>query len=545
MALHSERVPTAFAAPSVWPVAFARPQGGTVLFVALFALALVPVLVTPIPAMVDYVNHLSRMYLLAASGTPAASPFYVTRWTLTPDLAMDLIVPRLAHWIGVEAATRAFLLVGQILVVTGAVAIELVVKRRLQISGFMALLSLWCAPFAWGFLNFEFALGLALWGIACWLALGDRPWPQRLGVHAIAVALLFVSHLFALGLYGFTLGVHEAWRAWRRRASPADVLATIAVLSAPAAGCAALMLASGGSVGQAGNIWKMAMKPFGVFAVLNGYNLILSTVETLAVFGLVHALWQRGALRFERSGAWMAIGFVTLYVAVPSQLLDTALVDLRVVAAALLILPAFVTISFPSRRWRMGATGALAGLILVNIGLTGYVWASYQGEYRAMIGSFARLGSGAHVLVGRSGREEADPPFQDLTEYPMFHAPTLATHYANAFVPTLFTTTGKQPLEVRPQDKRLSYSCGGPMLTIVLRAIADGRAPAATPDFIRTWQSDFDYLYVVGAPEPNPMPGRLELLERHSRFALYRIRKPADALTSPPPEAGSRHPRAG
>ena len=528
-----------------WLGLLARPRAGTVLFAGLFALALVPVLITPIPAMVDYVNHLSRMYLLAASGTPAASPFYVTKWTLTPDLAMDLIVPQLAHWIGVEAATRLFLLAGQILVVTGAVAIELVVKRRLQIGGFLALLTLWCAPFAWGFLNFEFALGLALWGIACWLALGHRSWPLRFGTHAVVVALLFVSHLFALGVYGFILGVHEAWLAWRRRARWSDMLATIMMLSAPAAVCAGVMLVSGGSVGQAGNIWNMLMKPFAIFAVLNGYNLTLSTVETLVILGVAHALWQRGALRFEKSGAWITIGLVLLYIAVPSQLLDTALVDMRVVAAAMLILPAFITVSFPSARWRIGAAGAMTGLILINIGLTGYVWAAYQTDYRTMIGSFARLGAGAHVLVGRSGREEADPPFQDLTEYPMFHAPTLATHYAEAFVPTLFTTTGKQPLEVRPQDARLSYSCGGPMLTIVLKAIADGRAPAATPDFVRTWQRDFDYLYVVGAPERNPMPGRLDLLESHRRFTLYRIRKPADALMSPPPAAGSLRQPAG
>ena len=523
----------------------ARPHAGIMLFAGLFALALVPVLVTPIPAMVDYVNHLARMYLLAASGTAAASPFYLVKWTLTPDLAMDLIVPRLARWLGVEGATRLFLLVGQILVVTGAVAIERVVKRRFQISGFMALLTLYCAPFAWGFLNFEFALGLGLWGIAIWLGLRDRPWASRFAAHALIVAVLFVSHLFALGLYGFTLGVHEAWSAWHRRASGREILATVLTLGTPAAVFLGLMVASGGSVGEAGNSWHMAMKPFLIFAILNGYSLILSTVEMLLLLGILHALWERRALCFVASGGWMATGMVLLYVAVPSLLLGTALVDVRVVAAALLIVPAFVTISFPSARWRLGLAGAAAGLILVNVGLTAYVWRAYQSDYGALIGSFARLGKGAHVLVGRSGTEEADPPFQDLTDYPMFHAPTLAAHYADAFVPTLFTTIGKQPLVVRPADARLSYSCGGPILTLVLKAVADGRPPAGTPDFVRSWPRDFDYLYVVGAPEQNPMPDRLDLMERHRRFTLYRIRTPVDALTSRPPAAGSPRPPAG
>ncbi len=506
----------------------ARPQAGPLLFAALFVLALVPVLVTPIPAMVDYVNHLARMYLLAADGTPQASRFYSVRWSLTPDLAMDLVVPQLARWVGVENATRLFLLAAQVLVVTGAVAIEFAVKRRFEISGFFALLTLPCAPFAWGFLNFEFALGLALWGIAGWLALRDRPWALRFGVHAIVVVLLFVSHLFALGLYGFTLGVHEAWAAWRRRAAPGEVLARIATLATPALVVLGLMILCGGSVGQAGSHWHMVAKPFLLFAILNGYSFTLSVVETLALASLAHALWQRQGLRFVDSGAWMIVGFILLYLAIPGVLLDTALVDIRVVAAALLIVPAFVSVSFPTVGWRLGVTGAAAVVVAISIGLTAQVWTSYQADYRAMITSFSRLGRGAHVLVGRSGTSESDPPFEDLTQYPMFHAPTLAAHYAEAFVPTLFTTRGKQPLEIRGPDAALSFSCGGPILTETLKAVADGAAPAQ--DFIAHWVRDFDYLYVVGAAEPNPMPQRLDLMETHDRFTLYRIRKNAAAL---------------
>ena len=42
---------------------------------ALLALSLLPVLITPIPAMVDYPTHLARMYILSRAGTPEANPF--------------------------------------------------------------------------------------------------------------------------------------------------------------------------------------------------------------------------------------------------------------------------------------------------------------------------------------------------------------------------------------------------------------------------------------------------------------------------------------
>ncbi len=60
--------------------------------------------------MVDYPNHLARMYILSASGTPDANPFYRTAWALYPNLAMDLIIPQMARLIDVETATRLFLL---------------------------------------------------------------------------------------------------------------------------------------------------------------------------------------------------------------------------------------------------------------------------------------------------------------------------------------------------------------------------------------------------------------------------------------------------
>ena len=504
----------------------ALERADVVLFAALFAVALLPVLTTPIPAMVDYVNHLARMYVIAADGTPDASPYYYLSGSFYPNLAMDLVVPRLARLIGVQTATRMFLLVTQILVVSGAVMIELAVKKRFQISGFVALLILYSVPFAWGFLNFEFALGLALWGIAGWLALRDWPWLARFAAHAAFVGLLLVSHLFALGLYGFTLGVHEAWAAWHRRASARDMAGTLLTLALPAVAAGGVMAGQGGQIGQAVNEWGLAFKPFWLFMILNGYGTMLSTVGMAILLVLLHALITHRALRFEASGAWLLAGFPLLYLAVPARLLDTAFVDIRVIVAAFLIVPSFVTVSLEDCPLRRVAMAVLVGLILASAGLAEAVWASYQDDYRAMIASFARLGTGARILVGASGAG-ADPPIDRLTDYPMYHAPTLAAPYAKAFVPTLFTTVGKQPIAVRGPFRRLAYSCGGPVPLATLKAVADGRPLAETPDFVRAWPRDFDYIYLVGPPVANPMPDRLETMERHTRFALYRIRMTA------------------
>ena len=509
-----------------------RDLARIVLFVALCAIASIPVAIAPIPAMVDYVNHLARMYEIAAQGTPQASPFYHVAWKFYPNLAMDLIVPQMGRWLGIETATRLFLVVSQILVVTGSVAIELAVKRRFAISGFVALLYLYNVPFAWGFLNFEFALGVALWGIAAWLATRDRPWATRYAVHALFVATLFAAHLFALGLYGATLGLHEAWLAHRDTRPLRRAAAAMLLLGAPVLALAILMRASGGSVGGSVNEWQAIGKPIWPLLLLNGDNAPVSILGTLLLACLGHAMMRRREIAFVASGAWLATGFLVLYLAIPGRLLDTAFVDIRVLVGAVLILPAFVEVSFGDARDARRAAMLVAGVTIVNVSCVAWVWSSYQPIYRDMIASFARLTPHARVLAGHGGAAD-DPPLMDLAAYPLYHAPTLAVHYAGAFVPTLFTSAGKQPLEIAGGLERLSYSNGGPVpLETLRKASGPNRGPhSAVPRFLADWRRDFDFVYLLGAAPNDPMPGALELVERHPSFALYRVVPPAGGAT--------------
>jgi len=496
---------------------------GSLVLALLIAAALAPVLLVRIPAMVDYPNHLARMYLISAGG----SPYYRVEWALYPNLAMDLIVPRLGRLIGVETAMRVFLLASQVLVVTGAMAIEYAVKRRVALAGFAAVMVLYCMPFAWGFLNYEMAQGLALWGIAVMLALDARPWPLRLAVHTLFVAALFAAHFFALGIYGVVLGLHELWRTWQRRASVGATALRLLLLAAPTAAVLALMALTGGAIGKATTPWHwhLGYKPLWLIGIMNGYSLTLAGASLALLIGGVTLAAKRGAFSFALEGAWMTGGFTLLYLAVPAQLLDASFVDLRVPVAAALVLPAFLELKLPSRRWLLASLAGVSLITLANLAVVYTVWLSYRADYAAMIASFGNIGTGARLLVAASG-EGDDPPLRDLTEYPIYHAPTLAVHYADAFVPNLFTGAGKQPLRARAKVARLDIVEGGPFPLRLLVAIADGKPPAGTPAFVRTWPRDFDDLYVLGPQRPNPLPALLQEVTRSRRFVLYKIRRP-------------------
>ena len=498
-----------------------------IVFAILLALSLGPVLLTPIPAMVDYPNHLARMYLLSRAGTPDANPFYQIVWALYPNLAMDLLIPRMARLVGVETAARLFLSLSQLLIVGGAVAIERVVKGRIHIAGFCAVMFLYCLPFTWGFLNFEFGLGVALWGIAAMLRVEERGWLVRFSVNAMFAAGLFAAHFFALGIYGATIGVHELWRSWSQKVSLMQSALRLLVLAAPVVVLLAIMAFTGGAVGGEGTDWFFEFKPLWLFRIMNGYNLSVSAATMVMLTGAIYLVARNGVLKFGPGGLWLAIGFALLYLAMPSRLFGTAFVDFRIIAAAALILPTFCTLSLPDARWKLAALATVTAITLANLAVVYFVWLSYRADYAAMIASFAKIERGSLVLVGGSGAGD-DPPFHDLTEYPIYYAPTLAVHYANAFVPGLFVAAGKQPVRANDFVERLAIPHGGPVPVTILAALAAGKTAANVPAYIQSWQNDFDYLYVLGPAIPDPMPALLEERATAARFVLYKIRRQAN-----------------
>ncbi|PDT90005.1 hypothetical protein CO669_11045 [Bradyrhizobium sp. Y36] len=519
-------------APSSKPPLTIPAQAGSERTVAIIVLAvlaavsLLPVLLTPIPAMVDYPNHLARMYILSQNGTPDANPHYEVAWAFYPNLGMDLLVPQMARLTGVEIATRLFLLLSQLLIVGGALLLEWARKGRVHLAGFAALAFLYCLPFSWGFVNFEFGLGLALFGIAVYLMLADGPWPLRFVANLLFVAALYVAHFFSLGIYGATLGLFELSRIRDRPMSYPVAAARLGALALPALALFAIMHVTAGSIGSEGTSWFLGFKPVWPLRIMNGYNLTIAAATGLALMIALLLAARRGVLRLEPAGIWLAIGFALLYLVIPSKLFGTSFVDLRVIPAAALILPAFCALSLPSRAWRMAALAGISGIILLNIAVVLSVWLPYRADYAAIIASFQKIDRGSRVLVGSVG-DNGDPPFADLTSYPMYYAPTLAVHYANAFVPNLFTETGKQPVRPREALRNIAIPYGGPVPSDLLAAIAMGQPPADVPPFVRTWYRDFDYLYVLGSPAANPLPDLLEVLERSERFVLYRIhRKP-------------------
>jgi hypothetical protein len=486
----------------------------------LTALAILPVFLVEIPAMSDYPNHLARMYLLSAVGTPQENPYYAIVWKLCPNLAMDLIVPAMARFMNVAPATKAFLVFSQVLIVSGAVALEITIKQRHQFAGFAANTVLYSMPFAFGFLNFEFGTGVALWGIALWVLLQNRRLYARFVVHSLFAFSVFVAHLFAFGLYGAVIGVYELYRIREEALNAKETILVVAILVSPAFFVFGFLIASGTPIENGETEWLLFLKLRSIIYALNAYSIELSAFSVSIIFILTYYLFRSRHLIFIAPGKWIAFGLLFLFIALPVRLFGVFFVDVRLVIAAFLIMPAFLAFSTKRQVVRCLPPLVLSAIALLNTGHAATVWLEYRPDYTAIKSSFSLIESGAFVLVASDGSSAA--------EVPLYHAPVLAVHYANAFVPSLFSAPFT-PMRVHAERNNLdladTYRHYTPVPFSVLAAISEGRMLATSR--IACWPSDFDYLYLIGTQFLNPMPDRLTAIAAGKKFTLFRIKKSA------------------
>ena len=195
--------------------------------------------------------------------------------------------------------------------------------------------------------------------------------------------------------------------------------------------------------------------------------------------------------------------------------------------AAILIMPAFISVEMQNGVLRRTLIAILGATALLNLAFTAWVQADYRADYRALVASFDLMPRASRLLIAETG--DADDPPMDLLHYPMHHAGTLAVHFRDAFVPTLFTNPGKQPIRPRPDVEPITLLEGGPIPMTLLEGYARGDVPEPRLAYVKSWTRDFDYLLLLRPGDVDPMPDRLERVASSRRFTLFRLRKGAPA----------------
>ena len=329
--------------------------------------------------------------------------------------------------------------------------------------------------------------------------------------------------MFALGLYGATIGFYELYRIRAQKFDLKKTALVLTILVGPTVILLIYAVLSNTEIGTGRTDWLAVSKLRSIVYAWNGYSAGLSAFNVIVIFVFLYYLFRSRQLSLIPPGKWIAGGFLILFIALPFRLLGSAFADVRFVIAPILIMPAFLVFSPTRQMIRFLPPLVLSVIALLNAGYAATVWLAYRPEYAALKSSFALIERGAFVLVSDSGISELGP---------LHHAPVLAVHYANAFVPSLFTapfTPIKRQFALRvPERKRPDIADTRyypPVPFSVLAAISNERALPGTPSYMACWMDDFDYLYLVGAHALDPIPGRLTAIATGKRFTLFRIKK--------------------
>jgi hypothetical protein len=418
---------------------------------AVLALCSVPIFSTILPPLFDYPNHLARFWLLQTGG----NAFYEVRWALLPNLAGDLIVPWLARLLPLEIAGKLFLVLSFALIVGGAAWLNRIVSGGWRLWPLLAVALLYNRQFLWGFINYLFGLGVALCGLALWLALERRRAWLRLCAAGLVALLCFFSHVAAFGLYALIIAGVEArpalaeWQARQWRALGGRTALFVGQFVIPAA----IILGSWGAVSGGGISyaawWRKADLLFSVF---DNYSRPFDVACFALLLILLGGLARRRRLHLApRLVPAVALVFAA-YLLLPSQLLSGSGADHRIPVALFLLLVAAAAPRFPSRKTALVIGGVAAAVLFARLAVIEAVWLRADRVYAADIAGIDVLPVGVKLAV-------AYPPGAvNAAAIPEVHLATLAVWRRSAFVPTLFAFPGQQPVALKPPYDRLAIA---------------------------------------------------------------------------------------
>jgi hypothetical protein len=400
----------------------------------LAVLLLLPLWSHEYPGMTDYPNHLARAQIIVDDKLHGlAHPYYALRHVLVGNLGLDLLVPLLVHaGMDTNEAMKLFAGVALLLPAAGVIALARVLQGGTPWLALLAFALAHSRYYAWGFLNYFFALGLALLVFALWLWLRE----QRPRLAAPALALLGVvamcSHLMGFGVLALLVLSREAWLLWRARPAPRWA-AALPALAALAACTLFYLLAFERGLGldlhwydtPAGKLRNLA-SPFVAYAVLPG----LAVMALVA--GLVLWLWRTQRLLLQ-PGWRVPVGlFGLVFLVMPSVIMNSHYAGSRLLIVAALAFVAHAVLRVDKR--------GQAAVMLVALAATSIRVAEADAHWAATSARTAQLREALHAVPRRAKLATVLVVGQSshTALHPLRHVASFALIDRQAFIPNFF-----------------------------------------------------------------------------------------------------------
>ena len=504
------------------PSAPARTAGNRAWWAALALLCVAltaPLLVVDVPPLLDYPNHLARVFVLASLPRDTIlARFYAPHWSIIPNLALDLIAPPLLHLLPIHVVGRLLIAIAVLLPVLGSVAYNTALGGRWWSFG--AGLVAYNSCLLYGFLNFAISLGLALLLAAAWLRWReDRPW-RAVIVAIIGAPSLFFCHLMGLAFFGLLIGGAELFRLYQaRNDNPLRAVLTrgsilLLIFAAPAA---LYTLAPLRSLGGDAQFMPPADKLLQLLTTFVNYVWPLDMATACIVFALPALCLLLRWGRVPGPAACATALLLIAFLASPFAWKGTYFLDTRfAVMFGFMVFAGFVPTRMPFR-FRCIAAAALVLLFTARMAVLTTAWAERREDLADLRRTLAPVRPGQAVFAAAAGIAEApaywhtNPGWRRLSNGMRTdkHLGALALIEHRAFWPYEFDRPSQQPMTTREPYRTMVAELGD----------LPNRAATAATDVC-----GFDYVLLLEADAVPRLPeDRFRLLVQSGFAALYAI----------------------
>lgn len=404
------------------------------------AMVAAPAFQAHIPPLLDYPNHLARMWLVAGGANiPPTSQIYHVDWSSAgTNIGLDLLAFIFGRVMPITTFGSILLALALVLPPVGAV-----ILNRMVFGGFhwwqiaFALLAFGQTMLA-GFLNFQLGLGLALLATAA-----DHHFQQKgrliaaLGRAGFAVVLL-ATHILGLFFYAVLLGGlavgpvirksmlrHQVMRAFREATLsvlPLCLVVLIFVLVAPK------LPGAHASLGEVSVWWEDAslLRRLSHFASpITSYNWKVDAIFAIAlILPAVLALAQH---HFHAGLLLVSALLAGCGIFAPEMVAGTHWIDRRLPIMAALTFASALRPEL-SRRNAYAATAVMIALVLARTGWVGWIWAKRQADVAAVTTALTRVSEGSAILLMEHRPSPADRALAPLGRYTVF--PLVSAEYS-------------------------------------------------------------------------------------------------------------------
>ncbi len=504
---------------------------------------LVPVIITPVPPLTDYPNHLARCYLLAfGDSDQALGQMFSRQWQIIPNVAIDLILPRLMHVFSPLTAGRIMLVFCLLIPTSGAIALNHAYFRRRSLwqiaSGFAA----YNALFLMGFMNFAIGIGVAMWGAAAWVRYREsHSWASVLFA-AFLSPVLFFFHLFGLCFYALLVGSYEFFITFVRWSSKGVnirfALHRVIMFAVTMIVPLILYLLSPIEKLSLDPVWpSFSRKIYFAFGWILEYSRLFDLFVAASLVAFLVFCVMNGRAFISKAGLVAATALCCVYLVTPFAFKGVYFVDTRLpVMLGFMIFAAFLPRGLTSNQ-RYVALAFFAVLLVTRISFVSRVWVESQRDLDDVRSVVQAVRVGSRVLVAdvtgsdNPGWYESMPISRRIPEVAptYWHLASFVLLDRRAFWPNIFADASQQPIAVKEPYRELQAvrSALPNYVDLTRRQFAEDELEHFP--FLAEWQQKFDFVLLLNAEGvPNLsqfLPDRLRVVDSRGIAALFEVRK--------------------